>query len=719
MPTLLDRFGQVRERSLRICEPLAAEDFQLQAMPDASPPKWHLAHTTWFFEEFLLAPSVPDYRPHHPQFRYLFNSYYDAVGARHPRFARGLISRPTVGEMFDYREVVDRAVKRWLAETHIDDALAATIDLGLAHEEQHQELLLTDLKYAFAQNPLLPGYHPRPPVNEISVRPIRWIYHPGGVVEIGHAGSGFAFDNESPRHRVYLNPFEIANRLITVGEYREFLNDGGYERPELWLSDGWGARERHGWAAPLYWHPRGEAGAEFTLGGVLPLTESAPVTHVSFYEADAYCRWAGARLPTEAEWETAAPAAGAESCDFPHPVPSQEGGFAQAYSAGWQWTASPYVAYPGYAPAAGRARRVQRQVHVQSDGPPRRVVRDFAGALPIDVPQLFPPGGAMAVHRHPAGPRLLVAAEAERFEFLSDVLVGLRKPQKELPCKYFYDEAGSKLFDQICDSPDYYPTRTELAIMRAHAPEMAAALGAGCQLVEYGSGSSLKTPLLLEQLPRPVVYVPVDVSGPHLLNAARAIARRFPEIEVTPVVADFTRPLKLPETSARVARRVVYFPGSTVGNFAPPAAAELLRNVARLVGPSGALLIGVDLKKDAATLERAYNDAAGVTAAFNLNLLDRINRELGADFVPTQFEHKAHYDAAHGRVEMHLVSRRAQTVTVGDCEIAFRPGETIHTENSHKYTLGEFRDLAARAGFERARVWTDAAELFSVQLYEL
>ena len=353
--TLLSQFRQIRARSRALCEPLATEDYQLQAMPDASPPKWHLAHTSWFFEEFLLVPSVPGYKPHHPQFRFLFNSYYDAVGARHPRPARGLLSRPTVAEVWAYREAVDAAVESWLADAEPGDATAATIELGLAHEEQHQELLLTDLKYAFAQNPLLPTYRDMASPRTTRAEPARWLAHEGGLAEIGHGGAGFAFDNESPRHTVYLRPFEIASRLVTVGEYREFVADGGYRKPEFWLSDGWAAKERHQWAVPLYWHPRGDADAEFTLAGIRPLVDAAPVTHVSFYEADAYCRWAGARLPTEAEWEVAVAEAFQETCDFPHPVPSKSGsiGFAQAFAAGWQWTASPYVAYPGYAPLAG------------------------------------------------------------------------------------------------------------------------------------------------------------------------------------------------------------------------------------------------------------------------------------------------------------------------------------------------------------------------------
>ena len=310
-------------------------------------------------------------------------------------------------------------------------------------------------------------------------------------------------------------------------------------------------------------------------------------------------------------------------------------------------------------------------------------------------------------------------APSGRDAFLADVLAGLRMPRKELPCKYFYDATGSQLFNAICEQPEYYPTRTELAIMRAHAPEMGAKLGAGCQVVEYGSGSSVKTRYLLKHLPRPVVYVPVDVSAEHLMRAASGVRALFPELDVSPVVADFTRPFPLPPTAAPVARRIVYFPGSTVGNFTPPRARDVLRGIAELGGPGGALLIGVDLKKDVEVLDRAYNDAAGVTAAFNLNLLARINRELGADFDLLKFRHKAHYNAEFGRVEMHLVSLVAQSVRVAGNVILFAAGETIHTENSHKYTLAEFRTLAGRAGLTRAQVWTDPAGLFSVQLFEV
>ena len=301
--------------------------------------------------------------------------------------------------------------------------------------------------------------------------------------------------------------------------------------------------------------------------------------------------------------------------------------------------------------------------------------------------------------------------------FRADVLAGLGRPAKTLPCKYFYDAAGSALFDRICELPEYYPTRTELAILHAHAAEMGLMLGAGCQVIEYGSGSSTKTPLLLAALPRPAAYVPVDISGDHLHASAAALARSFPDLPVTPVVADFTRPFEVPPLRPPLVRRAVYFPGSTVGNFAPADAIRLLRQMADLVGPGGQLLIGVDLLKDARVLLPAYADAAGVTAAFNRNLLARINRELDADFDLAGFRHEARLLRDPGRVEMHLVSEKRQTVRVGEQVFEFASGESIHTENSHKYTVPGFRRLAAAAGFHPVRTWVDGRGWFSVQLF--
>jgi L-histidine N-alpha-methyltransferase len=304
----------------------------------------------------------------------------------------------------------------------------------------------------------------------------------------------------------------------------------------------------------------------------------------------------------------------------------------------------------------------------------------------------------------------LMACPVRRF--LADVLAGLSSPRKRLPAKYFYDEAGSRLFDQITRLPEYYPTRTELGILRGRAGEMAQRCGPGCLLIEFGAGSLTKVRLLLDRLERPAGYAPVDVSGEHLRAAAAALADDYPGLDVTPVVADFTRPFELPAVAA--ARRVVFFPGSTIGNFDPPDADALLRRVARLVGPGGGLLLGIDLRKDVAVLERAYNDTAGVTAAFNHNLLVRVNRELGADFDPSAFRHVAFYDAGRSRVEMHLVSTAAQRVRVGGVAFDFRPGESIHTENSYKYDVAEVAARAAACGLRLGASWTDVRGYFAV-----
>ncbi len=300
-------------------------------------------------------------------------------------------------------------------------------------------------------------------------------------------------------------------------------------------------------------------------------------------------------------------------------------------------------------------------------------------------------------------------------QFRADVLRGLQGHPKELPCKYFYDETGSRLFDRITELPEYYLTRTELAIMRRSAREMAACLGPGCLLLEYGSGSSVKTPWLLEQLTGPAAYVPIDISEQHLRRSAADLAARFPRLEVVPVCADFTRPVPLPRLRGRYRRRAVYFPGSTIGNFTPEEAIQLLRRTAALVGPGGALLLGADLKKDPRVIDAAYNDSQGVTAAFNRNLLVRINRELGADFPVEQFWHDAFYHPGKGRVEMHLVSQCDQCVALGADRIAFAEGESIRTEYSYKYSPADLRALAAASGFEVRQVWSDAERYFTVQ----
>ena len=334
-------------------------------MPDASPAKWHLAHTTWFFETFILAGRA-DYKPFDERFGYLFNSYYEALGPRQPRPNRGLMTRPSAETVMAYRHHVDRAMERFLGSGTPDAATRKLIVLGFAHEEQHQELLLTDILHLFGQNPLKPGYNRALSLADTGgageVGP-RFVAFDGGVVEIGRAVDGeddFAFDNEGPRHQVLLRPYRLADRLTTNGEWLEFMADGGYRRAEFWLSDGWAMVQAENWDAPLYWHETPEGGwTSLTLAGVHPIERDAPVTHISFYEADAYARWRGLRLPTEAEWEHAAaglPVVGNFSGgDVLHPRPAPKGreGLRQMFGDCWEWTASPYAPYPGFNPAPG------------------------------------------------------------------------------------------------------------------------------------------------------------------------------------------------------------------------------------------------------------------------------------------------------------------------------------------------------------------------------
>jgi ergothioneine biosynthesis protein EgtB len=352
---LRDRFREVRAASLALAAPLSAEDQCIQSMPDASPTKWHLAHTTWFFETVLLQPHAAGYRPFDTRFHYLFNSYYEALGPRHPRPQRGLLTRPSVDEVRAYRSHVDEAVLT-LLDSDIGDqdwaAIEPIVTLGLNHEQQHQELLLTDILHALSCNPLLPAYKPAagPALRLAAVPPaMRWLPQPGGMVQVGHEGQGFAFDNETPRHAALLQPYAIADRLVNCGDYAQFIADGGYQRPELWLSDGWAAVQAQGWRHPAYWieanDPRlgtqqQQGGWQvFGLHGVRPMEADAPVSQLSFYEAAAYAEWAGARLPTEFEWEAA----------FEAPGISQMAGHV------WQWTRSSYDPYPGFRPMPGIA----------------------------------------------------------------------------------------------------------------------------------------------------------------------------------------------------------------------------------------------------------------------------------------------------------------------------------------------------------------------------
>jgi len=351
------RYRCVREATVAWCADLQPEDAVVQSMPDASPAKWHLAHTTWFFEQFLLARR-PGYRPLHPEWNYLFNSYYQSLGSMHARPQRGLLSRPTLGEVLDYRQRIDERMLELLARDEVDAEFAALLALGLNHEQQHQELLLTDIKHLFSLNPLQPVFRERATAPGTGPPPgLRFLRGREGVAQIGHGEDGFAYDNETPRHRVLLYAHALANRAVTNAEYRAFIEDGGYRTPTLWLSDGWDAACAQAWQRPLYWGQ--DLQSEFTLAGVQTLDDAAPVCHVSFYEADAFARWAGARLPTESEWESAAQQR-AVTGNFadggtlrPRPATGECGEPLQLFGDVWEWTSSPYVAYPGFSPAAG------------------------------------------------------------------------------------------------------------------------------------------------------------------------------------------------------------------------------------------------------------------------------------------------------------------------------------------------------------------------------
>jgi ergothioneine biosynthesis protein EgtB len=354
---LLGRFTEVRARTRALAAPLSAEDAMVQSIPDASPAKWHLAHTTWFFEAFVLSRAEARHHVFDPAYAYLFNSYYEAVGPRQPRPERGLLSRPPLEDVRRYRAQVEARMGEALS-AGMSDELLDVVELGLAHEEQHQELLLTDIKHAFSVSPLRPAYGKPPPAAGREAPPLSWIPRSGRRAEIGATGRGFAFDNERPRHEVLLERHAIGSRPATCGEWLAFMEAGGYSRPELWMSDGWAAARRAGWEAPLYWIRDGRRWLQFTLGGLRPIDEAEPVAHVSWYEADAFARWSGARLPTEAEWEAAAEGAASDGTSAGdgrlHPAAATPGpGPRQLLGDVWEWTQSAYAPYPGFRPSAG------------------------------------------------------------------------------------------------------------------------------------------------------------------------------------------------------------------------------------------------------------------------------------------------------------------------------------------------------------------------------
>ncbi|MBU1324582.1 MAG: ergothioneine biosynthesis protein EgtB [Alphaproteobacteria bacterium] len=686
------RYREVRGRMPALAAGLTAEDLQAQSMPDASPGKWHLGHVSWFFETMLLGRRE-GYAPVDDRLKRVLNSYYEALGDRVARPERGLMTRPSVDEILAYRAEVDRRMESLLADGLRDDHERYLFELGLAHEEQHCELFLMDLLHLMSRSPLDPaayGAEPRQTPGPETGQGFARVE--GGLIEIGAGGDGFAFDNERPRHQVFVEPFAISRGLATNGRWLTFIEDGGYERPELWLSDGWATVKAEGWTAPLYWRREADGlWTTMTLAGRRAVDPSEPVRHVSYFEADAFARWAGKRLPTEAEWEAAAEA----------------GLLADAFGEAWQWTASAYLAYPRFRPTPGTASEYNGKF---MSG--QQVLRGSSWATP--------PGHARTTYRNFFAPQcrwalsgVRLADEPSRADralepvqtqaFREALIEGLSRPRKATSPMWFYDARGSELFEDITRLEAYYPTRQEAALLERVAPRLAEAFEAGAVLVEFGSGASEKTRKVLDAARDLAAYVAVDISPDALREAKARLEAAYPHLMIRTVAGDFLSPLTLPADLPE-GRRVGFFPGSTIGNLEPDEAVRFLSRARALLGPEALFVLGVDLVKDVEVLERAYDDPEGVTAAFNMNLLARANRELKADFDLDGFRHRAVWNPARSAVEMHLESKRPQTVHVGGRSFGFDAGETIHTESSRKFTEASLRETAAAAGWALVRL---------------
>jgi len=688
---LLDRYRAVRAETLRRAEGLSAEDMAAQSMPDASPCKWHLAHTSWFFEAMLLSRRA-GYRPVDDRFQRLFNSYYEALGDRVARPERGLMTRPSLAEVLAYRDEIDRRMATLLREGLADGRERDLLELGLHHEQQHQELMLMDLLHLFSRNPLEPPAFAREPRRApAEATSGGWRSFQGGLVEMGAGDEAFAFDNERPRHRVWLEPFGLAADLVSCGDWLRFMAEGGYDRPELWLSDGWATVRAEGWRAPLYWKEGAEGWTVFTLAGPKPVDPLSPVSHVSFYEADAYARWAGERLPTEAEWD--------------HAARSDPAAFSNLFGEVWQWTASAYGPYPGFEPTPGTASEYNGKFMAN-----QRVLRGSSWATPdgharVSYRNFFYPHQRWAFTGVRLAAREAAGRDPARALFEDELKAGLRRRPRSLSPKWFYDAEGSRLFEAITRLPEYYPTRQEAALLAASAEDLAGAIPSGAVLVEFGSGASEKTRILLDALGnRLAAYAPVDISASALNGAVDRIRAAYPELTVAPVQGDF---LHLRDLGAQLppGPRVGFFPGSTIGNLSEEEAIAFLADARALLGAGSRFILGVDLVKAEAVLLAAYDDAQGVTAAFNLNLLARANRELGAGFDLDAFRHRAVWNSAQSRIEMHLVATSRTSAVVGGETFRFEVGEGVHTENSRKFTEASTRLMAEAAG------WTVSAFL--------
>ena len=719
-------YRAVRRASEELIAPLSEADATVQSMPDASPAKWHLAHVTWFFESFVLVPHLSGYRIFDDHFGFLFNSYYETVGARHSRARRGLLTRPTLEAVLGYRQHVDAGIERLLREDSAAEVLQL-VELGCHHEQQHQELLLTDILHLFAQNPLQPAYKSPEPllVEQQTAAPPEYMLFDGGLVEIGHDGTGFGFDSEGPRHSVFIEPYRLGDRLVTNREWIDFIADGGYGNPLLWLSEGWSAARDQGWTAPLYWERRDGEYWAMTLRGVQPVDLDAPVTHVSYFEADAYATWSQRRLPTEMEWETAAHGVAPSGNLFesgylrPRPASGIGVGLRQMFGDVWEWTRSGFLPYPRFHPAAGavgeyNGKFMSGQFVLRGGScvtPPGHIRGSYRNFFPPATRWQF--AGVRLAEDVESRPSVARGSSRRADPFGSDVLAGLGQSPKRLPSRWLYDDYGSELFEEITRLDEYYLTRTETGILRTYAGEIAGFCGGNAVVLEYGAGAGIKTEVLIEALNNPRLYVPVDIAGDFLRSTVARFQQRFPELSTRSITADFTSDFAMPEWVPSV-RRVAFFPGSTIGNLDAQEVAVFLDRIRRHVGAGGRAVIGVDLCEAPEILIPAYDDAAGVTARFNRNLLTRINRELGGNFFIERFRHSVRWNQAGGAIEMHLRSSVDQTVTVLGRTFEFAAGETIHTESCRKYSVARFTKLAGQHGWRVDRLWTDDKELFGV-----
>ena len=635
-------------------------------------------------------------------------------------------------------------------------ALTDVVELGTHHEEQHQELLLIDVKHVLSLNPAVgPAYADITVAPSADPGPLGWVEVAGGLVEVGRTAStaselmngGFMFDNEGPAHEVRVYDVALADRLVTAGEWLAFIDDGGYRRPELWKSDGWYRALDEGWSAPLYWRRNPDDPSHWwihTLTGMRPLDPHEPVVHVSHFEADAYATWAGARLPTEFEWEHAArdiPVQGVFLDDQDptftyHPTAAARGadGLRQMYGDCWEWTSSAYQPYPGFRPADGGDRRIQRQVHVRPAGAARRRRADATRACPRDVSQLLPSAHALASRRRPTRPRCR-SAPLTFTTSPTEPRCRLRPsptspvpptPARRSPARSRSGPGRShrggctttvaaSLFDAITRLPEYYQTEAEREILAEHATRIAELTGA-TTVIELGSGTSDKTRALLDAFVAHGAierFVPLDVSEATLLEAATKLEERYPGLQVEPVVGDFNRHLNRLPTGGT---RLVAFLGGTIGNFYQEERTAFLGALADVLEPGDWLALGVDLVKPLDRLMAAYDDSQGITDAFIRNSLRVINRELDGDFDIGNFDYVPLWDGREHRIDMRLRTLEPERVRLGSLglTIDLDAGEELLVEISTKFERAALLDELVDAGFEPGDFLTDAAGDFGL-----